>query len=76
MTDYALEQTIDKLSKLYNYFESKKAIKTIASLTEEEAKNLVYKLKLSYENENRGFRLNYLGNRFKLTTKQEHKDLI
>ena len=29
MTDYALEQTIDKLSKLYNYFESKKAIKTI-----------------------------------------------
>ena len=37
MTDYALEQTIDKLSKLYNYFESKKAIKTIESLTEEEA---------------------------------------
>lgn len=37
MTDYALEQTIDKLSKLYNYFEGKKAIKIIESLTEEEA---------------------------------------
>ena len=26
------------------------------------------------ENENRGLRLNYLGNTFKLTTKQEHKE--
>ena len=51
-----------------------KEVMSILSLTEEEAKNLVYKLKLSYENENRGFRLNYFGNTFKLTTKQEHKE--
>lgn len=40
----------------------------------EEAKRLIYELKQSYENENRGLRINYLGNTFKLTTKEEHKD--
>lgn len=49
-------------------------VMSILSLNEEEAKQLVYKLKINYENENRGLRLNYLGNTFKLTTKQEHKD--
>lgn len=47
---------------------------TILNLDEEEVKELVYKLKVSYENENRGLRLSYLGNTFKLTTKQEHKE--
>lgn len=49
-------------------------VMSILSITEEEAKNLVYQLKLSYEQENRGLRLSYLGNTFKLTTKQEHKE--
>ena len=47
---------------------------SILELSEEEAKKLVYSLKASYENEDRGLRLNYLGNTFKLTTKQEHKE--
>lgn len=52
---------------------SLKEVMTILNLNEEQAKQLVYKLKLSYEKENRGLRLSYLGNTFKLTTKQEHK---
>ena len=51
-----------------------KEVMSILSLSEEEAKALVYKLKLAYEEEDRGLRLNYLGNTFKLTTKQEHKE--
>ena len=47
---------------------------SILNLKEEEAKELVYRLKSSYEQENRGLRLSYLGNTFKLTTKQEHKE--
>ena len=51
-----------------------KEVMSILNLTEEDAKQLVYNLKMSYENNNRGIRLNYLGNTFKLTTKQEHKE--
>lgn len=51
-----------------------KEVMAILELNEEEAKELVYKLKVSYENDNRGLRLGFLGNTFKLTTKQEHKD--
>lgn len=51
-----------------------KEVMAILDLNEEEAKELVYKLKVSYENDNRGLRLGFLGNTFKLTTKQEHKD--
>lgn len=51
-----------------------KEVMSILNLSEEEAKTLVYKLKLDYEHANRGLRLNYLGNTFKLTTKQEHKE--
>lgn len=36
--EYAIQQKIDKLSKMYNYFEGKKAIKIISSMTIEEAK--------------------------------------
>ena len=50
-----------------------KEVMAILNIKEEEAKELVYKLKISYENDNRGLRLSYLGNTFKLTTKQEHK---
>lgn len=48
-------------------------VMSILSLNEEQAKELIYKLKNEYEKENRGLRINYLGNTFKLTTKQEHK---
>ena len=51
-----------------------KQVMSILSLNEEDAKNLVYRLKRNYEEEDRGLRLNYLGNTFKLTTKQEHKE--
>ena len=51
-----------------------KEVMSILEIDEEEAKNLVYRLKVSYENENRGLRLSYLGNTFKLTTKKEHKE--
>ena len=53
---------------------SLKDVMMILNLNESDAKQLVYKLKMSYENENRGIRLSYLGNTFKLTTKQEHKE--
>ena len=46
----------------------------ILNISEEDAKTLIYKLKNSYEDENRGLRINYLGNTFKLTTKEEHKE--
>ncbi len=35
--EYAIQQKIDKLSNMYNYFEGKKAIKIISSMTIEEA---------------------------------------
>lgn len=53
---------------------SLKEVMSILNINEDEAKELVYKLKTYYEKENRGLRLSYLGNTFKLTTKQEHKD--
>lgn len=51
-----------------------KEVMAILNIKEDEAKALVYKLKKDYEQENRGLRLSYLGNTFKLTTKQEHKE--
>ena len=49
-------------------------VENILNISEEEAKILINNLKKEYENENRGLRINYLGNTFKLTTKQEHKE--
>lgn len=46
----------------------------ILEINVDDAKKLIYELKQSYENDNRGLRINYLGNTFKLTTKEEHKD--
>lgn len=40
----------------------------------EEGKDLIRELKKDYEEENRGLRIDFLGNRFKLTTKFEHKE--
>lgn len=46
----------------------------ILNINKEEAKQLIYDLKESYENNSRGLRINFLGNTFKLTTKEEHKE--
>ena len=46
----------------------------ILNISSDEAKNLVYELKSSYESHDRGLRINFLGNTFKLTTKEEHKE--
>lgn len=46
----------------------------ILEIDMESAKKLVYELKSLYEKEERGLRINYLGNTFKLTTKEEHKE--
>lgn len=40
---------------------------------EDEAKELLLTLKESYESDDRGIRVSFLGNAFKLTTKSEHK---
>ena len=40
----------------------------------ETAKKLLLELKQSYESDNRGIRVSYLGDAFKLTTKKEHKE--
>lgn len=50
-----------------------KEVMDILEIDENSAKELIYKLKQYYENENRGLRIKYLGNTFKLTTKEEHK---
>lgn len=49
-------------------------IEEILDITEEEAKNLLQELKHDYEDNSRGIRIDFLGNRFKLTTKYEHKE--
>lgn len=50
-----------------------KQIEDILEIPEEEAKKLVLNLKNNYEENNRGLRINYLGNTIKLTTKEEHQ---
>ena len=40
----------------------------------EKAKELLKELKQNYENDDRGIRISYLGDCFKLTTKKEHKE--
>ncbi len=49
-------------------------IEEILEIGPEEAKNMLKELKASYESDERGIRISYLGNAFKLTTKQEHKE--
>jgi len=52
-------------------------LKTICdtmNITETEAKSLLMELKKNYESDDRGLRISFLGEAFKLTTKQEHKE--
>ncbi len=49
-------------------------IKEVLEISEEAAKRLVNELKHNYENEDRGLRIDFLGNRLKLTTKFEHRE--
>ncbi len=46
----------------------------IMNIDMDEAKELLIKLKESYESDERGIRISYLGDAFKLTTKEEHKE--
>ena len=46
----------------------------VLGVSEEEVKSLLMELKKDYEDEGRGLRISYLGNAFKLTTKEEHKE--
>ena len=46
----------------------------ILEINENEAKELVLSLKNDYLSEERGLRIDYLGNSLKLTTKREHKE--
>lgn len=49
-------------------------IEDVLELDEESSKSLIMELKKDYEDESRGLRIDFLGNRFKLTTKFEHKE--
>ena len=49
-------------------------VSNILEITNEESKQLILSLKQDYIDQNRGLRINYLGNSFKLTTKEEHKE--
>lgn len=52
-------------------------LKQISELLDEDidtCKEILLSLKQSYEAENRGIRISYLGDAFKLTTKKEHKN--
>ncbi len=51
-----------------------KTLCEIMSIDVAEAKELLLKLKNAYESEERGLRISYLGDAFKLTTKEEHKE--
>lgn len=46
----------------------------ILEINTEEAKELLKTLRSEYEHENRGIRISFIGNTFKLTTKKEHKE--
>lgn len=46
----------------------------VLEISEEEVKQILTDLRKDYENENRGLRISFLGNTFKLTTKSEHKE--
>jgi len=46
----------------------------VMDIDESEAKEILLNLKKTYEQEDRGLRISYLGDAFKLTTKKEHKE--
>jgi len=49
-------------------------IEEVLNIDEENAKELLLELKKDYEEDCRGLRIDYLGNRIKLTTKFEHRE--
>ena len=49
-------------------------IMDVLDITLENAKELIKELKVDYENAERGLRIDFLGNKFKLTTKYEHRE--
>jgi len=49
-------------------------VSDILEIDNEEAKRIILSLKQDYIDQDRGLRINYLGNSFKLTTKEEHKE--
>lgn len=49
-------------------------IEDVLQIDEVSAKELLMELKHDYEDDNRGLRIDFLGNKFKLTTKYEHKE--
>lgn len=49
-------------------------ISSVLNISEDETKRLILDLKEEYQKDNRGLRIDYLGNSIKLTTKMEHKD--
>lgn len=51
-----------------------KEIEDILEIDEEKAKEVVLNLKNYYIDNNRGLRINFLGNTIKLTTNEEHKE--
>ena len=51
-----------------------KEISDCLEISEEEVKNALTNLKKAYDEPNRGLRISFLGNTFKLTTKSEHKE--
>ena len=51
-----------------------KSLCEIMNINMDEAKELLLKLKESYESDERGIRISYLGDAFKLTTKECHKE--
>lgn len=51
-----------------------KQIEDILEIDEDRAKEVVLNLKNYYDNNKRGFRINFLGNTIKLTTREEHRE--
>ena len=51
-----------------------KEIMDILEIDEDKAKELVINLKNYYDENNRGLRINFLGNTIKLTTREEHRE--
>lgn len=49
-------------------------IKDVLEIEEDDAKELILELKKDYEDASRGLRIDFLGNRFKIITKFEHKE--
>lgn len=51
-----------------------KQIEDILEIDENTAKEIILNLKNYYDENKRGFRINFLGNTIKLTTREEHRD--